>query len=148
MTSATPHRSVDLLVRDPSGRVLLQFRDSRAATAPLAWGFWGGAVDAGDPSIEHAAAREVGEELGIAATPQQFTRIGQRVGSDGATATLCALGPRVSWPALDIREGAGAAFFTVAEMRLLDVTRAVRFYLDNDPLVFSDAPPPSPEAVP
>lgn len=125
------HVSVDILVRGLDGKVLLQFRDSRCATAPLSWGFWGGAVEDGDPSIEHAAARELGEELCLHALPADFHRVGERVGSNGARAVLCELSHAVTWRQIRVTEGAGAAFLTPAEMTDLRLTRAVRHFLDN-----------------
>jgi 8-oxo-dGTP pyrophosphatase MutT (NUDIX family) len=137
MQSSVVHRSVDLLFFDVLGRVLLQFRDGDALSAPLTWGFWGGQVDAGDTSIEYAAAREAYEELTIELDAADFTRCGLRVGSNGGQAYLLRCHRTVGWRDIDIREGSGAAFFTVSELRQVSLTKAVRFYLERQPELFS-----------
>lgn len=130
---ATPHRSVDLLFRDAGGRVLLQFRDSRARLFPLTWSFWGGSVETGDTSIEAAALREAREELGLELAEADFVRAGLRTGSTGAQAHLLRCRRAVGWRDIVVHEGSGAGFFTPAEMRALPVTPAVRFCLEQLP---------------
>jgi len=59
------HRIVEVMVEDPSGRLLLQKRGAHAATKPLHWDYSvGGHVDA-DEDYLVAARREAEEELGI-----------------------------------------------------------------------------------
>lgn len=60
--------SVLVVIHDPQGRVLLIERADHA-------GFWQsvtGSVEPEDDSLLHTAAREVGEETGIAAQPQDI----------------------------------------------------------------------------
>lgn len=133
--AAGPHRSVDLLFLGADGRILLQFRDSRARLFPLTWGFWGGSVDPGDASVEAAGVREAREELGLELTEAEFVRAGLRTGSTGAEAHLLRCRRPVGWRDITILEGSGAGFFTLAEMHALPVTKAVRFYLDQSPHV-------------
>ncbi|WP_198297898.1 NUDIX domain-containing protein [Bordetella genomosp. 9] len=128
--------NVSILVRDRSGRTLLQMRDSNARIGPLAWSFWGGAVERGDADHTHTASRELEEELGVAAHPAEFIEIGRRVGSDGQEAPLMLLTRPVEWGEFRVMEGAGAGYFRAGEIRQLPVTRSVAWYLANKPGVF------------
>ncbi|ANN70482.1 NUDIX domain-containing protein [Bordetella bronchialis] len=129
--------NVSILVRDRRGRTLLQMRDSAARIGPLAWSFWGGAVEAQDPDPWHTASRELEEELRIAARPAEFIEIGRRRGSDGQEAPLMLLRRPVEWGDFRVLEGAGAAYFELDEIRRLPVTRSVAWYLANKPDVFT-----------
>lgn len=129
--------NVSILVRDRSGRSLLQMRDGAAPNGPLAWSFWGGAVEPGDADHWHAAARELDEELGVVARPAEFIEIGRRTGSDGQEAPLLLLPRPVEWGDFRVREGAGAGYFHLDEIRQLPVTRSVAWYLANRPGVFA-----------
>jgi 8-oxo-dGTP pyrophosphatase MutT (NUDIX family) len=129
--------NVSILVRDRLGRSLLQMRDSAATTGPLAWSFWGGAVEPEDPDHRHTASRELEEELGIAADPADFIEIGRRTGSDGQEAPLMLLPRPVEWGDFRVLEGAGAGYFQADEIRQLPVTRSVAWYLANKPGVFA-----------
>lgn len=67
-----PHRAVHILVRDPSGRLLLQKRANDKETAPGLWDTSvGGHVPAGEPVLL-AALREAREELGLTLAPQDL----------------------------------------------------------------------------
>jgi 8-oxo-dGTP pyrophosphatase MutT (NUDIX family) len=128
--------NISILVRDRLGRSLLQMRDSAAANGPLAWSFWGGALEPEDPDHRHAAARELEEELGIVAHAADFIEIGRRTGSDGQEAPLMLLPRPVEWGEFRVLEGAGAGYFRVHEIRQLPVTRSLAWYLANKPDVF------------
>ncbi|WP_186332297.1 NUDIX domain-containing protein [Bordetella genomosp. 13] len=129
--------NISILVRDRLGRSLLQMRDSAAPIGPLAWSFWGGAVEPADADHRHTASRELQEELGIAALPADFIEIGRRTGSDGQEAPLMLLPRPVEWGDFRVMEGAGAGYFHLAEIRQLPVTRSVAWYLANKPDVFA-----------
>jgi 8-oxo-dGTP diphosphatase len=60
---------VAALVRDGQGRVLLSQRRADQSL-PLCWEFPGGKIEPGE-TPEQAIAREVREELGVAATPHE-----------------------------------------------------------------------------
>ncbi len=64
------HRAVHVLVFDPTGRVLLQLRAAGKDTSPGRWdSACSGHLDAGE-TYDAAAARELGEELGLTAEPR------------------------------------------------------------------------------
>ncbi len=133
--------NISILVRDRTGRPLLQMRDSGATLGPLCWSFWGGAVEAHDSDHHHTAARELEEELGIVATPADFVEIARRTGGDGYEAALLLLPRPVEWGDFRVMEGAGAGYFQLHEIRQLPVTRSLAWYLAHRPDVF-DLPTP------
>ncbi|SPO06168.1 uncharacterized protein DNG_08857 [Cephalotrichum gorgonifer] len=61
------HFIASTFVFDPSGRLLLVQR-SETDAFPLCWEIPGGCVDLEDPTVLHAAARELREEAGLTAT--------------------------------------------------------------------------------
>jgi 8-oxo-dGTP pyrophosphatase MutT (NUDIX family) len=133
---------VSILVRDPHRRTLLQFRDASTTTFPLTWSFWGGAMSPQDPSPAHCAARELLEEIQIAATPGDFTRVGVRTSSRGE-AWLMLYRHAVDWADFRVREGAGAAFLWRSEIARLPLSKPVAEHLRDDPDLFGDVPPGS-----
>ncbi|WP_158219457.1 MULTISPECIES: NUDIX domain-containing protein [unclassified Achromobacter] len=128
--------SISILVRDRTGRPLLQMRDSGATLGPLCWSFWGGAVESEDADHAHTAARELEEELAIVAGPADFIELARRTGSDGQEAALMLLPRPVDWGDFRVLEGAGAGFFHLYEIRQLPVTKSLAWYLANRPDVF------------
>lgn len=131
--------NISILVRDRLGRSLLQMRDSNATNGPLAWSFWGGAMEPEDADHRYTASRELEEELGIVAHPADFIEIGRRTGGDGQEAPLMLLPRPVEWGDFRVLEGAGAGYFQLDEIRQLPVTRSVAWYLANKPGVFAFA---------
>lgn len=129
-------RSVDVLVQDHALRTLLQFRDGAAPTYPLLWSFWGGALDEADKTLAHAAARELGEELGILARPDEFELAGKRVARSGRTAPLFRLTRALTWADITVREGAGAGWFHREEILSLPATPSVTFHVEANPVLF------------
>lgn len=129
-------RSVNIVVRCPEGRTLLQMRDGNAVAQPLLWSFWGGAINERDDGSGAAAARELAEEAGIAAHASDFELLAERRSST-QIAHLVLLRKPVGWRDLDIREGAGAGFFWARDMAQLPVTRAVRYHLEHHSMHFA-----------
>ena len=67
-----PHHAVHVLVRDRTGRLLLQLRSARKATSPGLWDTSvGGHVASGEGLLE-SALRETREELGIEVAPRDL----------------------------------------------------------------------------
>ena len=59
----------------PDGRYLLQLRDDKPGIFyPAHWGFFGGAIEDSDPSIEEGLRRELVEEIGVALEPGALVR--------------------------------------------------------------------------
>jgi 8-oxo-dGTP pyrophosphatase MutT (NUDIX family) len=129
-------RSVNILVRDKSGKTLLQMRDSAATTAPLTWSLWGGAVDSEDAGPYECAARELGEELGIHAQADDFTLVGERRSTTQLALLVCYRHP-VQWGNFTVNEGAGAGFFWRGEIELLATSGTLRYYLENYTALFA-----------
>jgi isopentenyl-diphosphate delta-isomerase len=72
------HRAIHVLVFDATGRVFLQKRSMRKDMAPGLWdSSCSGHVDSGE-AYDHAAQRELGEELGVhlVAPPARWFRVG------------------------------------------------------------------------
>jgi 8-oxo-dGTP pyrophosphatase MutT (NUDIX family) len=136
--AAKPGRSVNLLIHDSAGRLFVQFRDGQAPKMPLCWGFWGGRVDPqdkGDPV--RAAIREMREELGVETGAADWRSIHSRSGSDGQSSTLMSLRQPVAWADVSIREGAGGAFLTPAELTQLTLHKRLRYYLEEHPALLA-----------
>jgi isopentenyl-diphosphate Delta-isomerase len=71
------HRAIHVLVFDAAGRVFLQKRSMRKDLSPGLWdSSCSGHVDSGE-DYDHAAQRELGEELGLrlAAPPARWFRV-------------------------------------------------------------------------
>jgi len=71
------HRAIHVLAFDATGRVFLQKRSMRKDVAPGLWdSSCSGHVDSGE-DYDHAARRELGEELGVrlAAAPARWFRV-------------------------------------------------------------------------
>lgn len=69
------HVVVEIITINVDGRILLTQRDP-VKTYPLLWEITGGSITAGESSIE-GAVRELEEETGLVASPEQLTKIGE-----------------------------------------------------------------------
>ncbi|QBQ98160.1 NUDIX domain-containing protein [Paraburkholderia pallida] len=123
-------RSVNILVRDESGKTLLQMRDGAASLAPLTWSLWGGAVDADDRGPYECAAREFREELGVDAKPDDFKLVASRQSTTQLALLVSYVRP-MRWGEFCVNEGAGAGFFWRDEIERLPTSVALRHYLDK-----------------
>lgn len=121
---------VKILVRDQDGKTLLQMRDGVASISPLTWSLWGGAIDAQDRSPFECAARELGEELGIRAQPEDFALVDTHR-STLQSALLVAYVRPVQWGEFTVGEGAGAGFFWRDEIEKLALSATLRHYLNQ-----------------
>ncbi len=75
------HLAVTVTVVDSRGRVLLTRRSREKTLCPGVWECPGGGVLAGETSRE-GAARELLEETGIAAAPEELVYLARRKGPD------------------------------------------------------------------
>lgn len=134
-----PVRSVNILMRCPMGRTLLQKRDGAAPRSPLQWSLWGGALEACDRDSLAAAAREIEEELGISTSADAFEMIGERRSST-SVAHFVLYRPSVTWGDVDVKEGAGAGFFWRDEMARLSLAPATSYHFEHHEYCFLTRP--------
>lgn len=75
-------RSAIFVLRDKSGRILLQHRDKNIKRFPDYWGFFGGEIKKGE-ALEEAVKREAKEELEIELKDFKFFNKYELEGEDG-----------------------------------------------------------------
>lgn len=75
LTPGEYHIVVEIITINADGRILLTQRDP-VKTYPLLWEITGGSITAGESSVE-GAIRELEEETGLRAAPEQLTKIGE-----------------------------------------------------------------------
>ncbi|MGX5844176.1 NUDIX domain-containing protein [Mesorhizobium sp. ArgA1] len=131
--------NVNILVRDSKRRTLLQFRDAFAPVFALRWGLWGGRLSTSDETPAHGAAREIREELELAATPEDFSLLDVRTSTKGDS-YLFLFRHTVEWGDFRVREGAGAAYFWRSEIVRLPLAKPVEAHLVTAPELFGEAP--------
>lgn len=119
--------SVNILVRNNEGKILLQMRDSKPKRAPLAWDFWGGGLE-GDEEPLVAASRELSEELTLKPNPNDFKFLVEGSDSAGRVFFVEYLKP-LTWKDILVAEGAGAAFFTPEEILQINITDRVEWFM-------------------
>lgn len=112
---------------DAEARVLMQLRDDRPHLAGA--GFWapfGGGVEAGE-TLRDAAIREFREETGITLPPEALRPFGRCLSTRSSRARLYAFVTRldVQPDAIRVGEGAGFAFYTARQLRLIPLTPAL-----------------------
>jgi 8-oxo-dGTP pyrophosphatase MutT (NUDIX family) len=118
-----------LLIKNREGKILLQMRDNNpGVVSPLTWDFFGGACE-GNETPAQGAAREMREELGIEATPEDFQEVGSLI-THGIDEHLLAFGRPLEWGDFKIYEGAGAGFFNHKDIALLPLSPPVRALLE------------------
>lgn len=113
------HRKAILLPLNVQGQILIQ--DRRGYKKPD-WGFCGGEIEAGETPVE-AIIRESCEELSIQLKPDECTYLGAFAGpsgdGDGLSYIRYVFLLQTNQELFDVREGAGAQWFTPAEARTL-----------------------------
>ena len=112
---------------DAEARVLMQLRDDRPHLPGA--GFWapfGGGVEAGE-TLREAAVREFREETGIALAPEALRPFGRCLSTRRSRARLYAFVTRldVQPDAIRVGEGAGFAFYTARQLRLIPLAPAL-----------------------
>lgn len=106
---------VDLIIQNAARKYLLQMRDGADGIPhPLQWDFFGGGVEDGESPFA-AAVREFLEELGHAPTKGALRMLGA-VPQSNARVFVIAYEVPLEWGEFRVLEGAGAGFFTKAEM--------------------------------
>lgn len=121
-----PASSAHVIFRDPSERLFLQFRNGSAAIDPLAWALWGGRIEQIDLSPAHAACREVYEELGLSIALGDLEERLTVCDPIGFSSHIFCYRRPITWNDVSIREGAGGAFFSRAEVAQLDLPPKLR----------------------
>lgn len=107
-----------VLASDAEGRVLLQLRDDRPGVLfPGLWHPFGGGVEPGETRIA-AAAREFEEETGVRAEVPALLPLTRLVRPHGDTddVSLFRLSAPLAPSDIQLREGAGFAFFTARQI--------------------------------
>lgn len=96
---------------------------------PLQWNFFGGKLEENENPLP-AAQRELKEEVGISSSTDDFFLLGEMNHDDGMV-YFFKYTPQVNWRDLDIREGAGAGFFTKKEISNLDITEQAKLLAER-----------------
>ena len=119
--SSYSKKAASIVAKDLDGKYLMQFRDSGGGRSnprnALTWGFFGGHYE-DDESPAAALIREFEEETTIRVSENELAYLGEGVFDDTLIA-LYAMSRPVSWSEIEVREGAGAGFFTRAELEQL-----------------------------
>ena len=137
INTALQRSSALVIIKDRRGRIFLQFRDRETQLDPLAWGLWGGRIEADDASPTAAAVRELREELGIEAESHELEEIAQFVDPHGMCAHLFCYAIPIGWKNIDIREGAGAGFFSAEDLRVLQLPERLAACIAALPTAFA-----------
>lgn len=119
---------VAIVIRNSSGKYLFQMRDNNPGIlCPLMWCFFGGHIEKGE-LIQTAAKRELFEELGIESREIDFTVIGSLDKESGrGKRYLARYIHNVDWAQImEVREGAGAAYFTLDDVIKLNIAEGAR----------------------
>ena len=125
------HHSVNLLIFNRLGQVLLQYRDG-GGLSPWTWGLWGGALEKEDGDVLAAVLREAREELRLATRPEEWRLLDQRQSVNGdKIAHLYALQSPVSATDIQQCEGAGYGFFRLDALDHLPIVKSLRYWVDK-----------------
>jgi 8-oxo-dGTP pyrophosphatase MutT (NUDIX family) len=120
-------RCAGLIILNSQGEYLLQMRDDTPGIAsPLCWDFFGGGIEEGEDARQ-AAAREMLEEIGVEALSDELALDFSGMVND-VEEHLFRLSRTVEWGDFKVFEGAGAGFFTPAEIAKLPCSAPVGAY--------------------
>jgi 8-oxo-dGTP pyrophosphatase MutT (NUDIX family) len=118
-------RCACLILQNAQGDYLLQMRDDTPGiVTPLQWDSFGGGVEEGEDILQ-AAARELEEELGVKASPDELTV--EKILNVGLSEEhFVRLKRPLEWGDFKVFEGAGAGFFTPEEIAKIPTTPPVK----------------------
>ena len=112
-----------LFLINPNGKFLLQHRDDDAPTYPGYWGFFGGAIEAGETPVE-ALCREAYEELRYA--PQVVSPMLVVDYTDAKTKRYGTksyfMEPLQDVPTLELQEGQAMRWLDLEECEVLKIS--------------------------
>ena len=112
-----------IIFRNSEGKILLQFRDSMAPSAPLGWSFFGGRAEGEETPFDNLM-REIKEELNFEISSEKVRLliekpwISESNGEEKVVYLFEYITP-IGWNEIDVREGAGAAFLSKEEIASL-----------------------------
>lgn len=114
-SSSTTPAGVQVIVRAPDGRVLLQLRDDKPEIPyPNTWCIPGGLREDDESALE-CAVRELDEEMGLRVPPSDLVLVGAGERSYGHETTFT-VELDVDPAAIDLTEGQAVALFSAAEI--------------------------------
>jgi 8-oxo-dGTP pyrophosphatase MutT (NUDIX family) len=97
---------------------------------PLKWNFFGGSIADDEEPID-GAMRETSEELGIEVNRDDFELLGELHPSEDKLVYVVKYKKPLGWKDIEIREGAGAGYFTRDELLKIDITDATRLLIEK-----------------
>lgn len=127
--------SVNIIAKNTEGKYLLQMRnDNEGICDPLMWNLFGGKVEQGENLIE-AGTREFFEEAGIHGEKDDYKLLEHIVYNDTKkekidTIYLVEYIQPLVWEDIRLKEGAGAGFFTIEEMKKINITDRLKKLLE------------------
>lgn len=117
-----------LVLRNAAGKLLMQFRDGRPNHNPLMWTFFGGAIEEGEDP-QSSSRREAQEELHVSLPLESLKLVGSHEGKlHQVYVFVCQ--KAVEFADITLTEGAGLGFFTLDEVKRLNLTADARYIVE------------------